>query len=46
MRKIYTVSGKIIGIVYCVFKRHTTLPVIQFSQRDMAICASIVPYIL
>jgi predicted lipid carrier protein YhbT len=34
------------GIKYCVLEKHTALPVIQFSQSDISIYASLVVYIL
>jgi hypothetical protein len=38
--------GKECGIAYCVFKKHTTLPVIQFCQCDVSIHTSVVLNIL
>jgi hypothetical protein len=46
MRKVYTGGGKDCGIKYCVFNKHTALPVIQFSQCYISIHASLVLYIL
>jgi hypothetical protein len=45
MRKVYTVGGKKCDVKYCDSKKHTALPVIQFSQHDVSIHTSIVLYI-
>jgi hypothetical protein len=46
MRKCTQLVEKECGIKYCVFKSHTPLPVIQFSQHDISIHTSLVTYIL
>jgi hypothetical protein len=39
-------KGKECGTKYCVFKKHTAVPVVQFSQCDISIHTSLVIYIL
>jgi hypothetical protein len=42
MRKVYTVGGKRMWCSVLYLQKHTALPVIQFSEWDISIHASLV----
>jgi hypothetical protein len=46
MKKVYRIGGKSVVIHAESLKKNTVLPIIQFSQHDISIHASLVLYIL